>query len=103
MSSQAMSMGLDLFASDASGQRKFSVSNFPRTAKIHDLVKSLIPQMGLSANDSAGRPLDYQAFNRREHCHLRGSEKIGEALLDGDEIAILPDIQAGSGPAATKE
>ncbi len=95
MSSEAMSLGLDLYASDASGQRKFSVSNFPRTARIHDLVESLIPQMGLSSNDSAGRPLAYQAFSRREHCHLRGSDTVGKALLDGDEVAILPDIQAG--------
>ena len=96
MTSQAMPVGLDLYAIDASGQRKFSISNFPRTAKIRDLVKSLIPQMGLSANDTAGRPLDYQAFSRREHCHLRGSETVGNTLLDGDEISLLPDIQAGA-------
>ena len=41
MSSEAMSVGLDLYASDASGQRKFSVSNFPRTGKVADLIKSL--------------------------------------------------------------
>ncbi len=93
--SEAMSMGLDLYASDASGQRRFSVSNFPRTARIRDLVKSLIPQMGLNSNDSAGRPLAYQAFSRREHCHLRGSDTVGKALRDGDEISLLPDIQAG--------
>ncbi len=95
MSSEAMSIGLDLYASDASGQRKFAVSNFPRTAKIGDLVKSLIPQMGLSANDSAGRPLEYQAFSRSEHCHLRSSDTVGRTLQDGDEISLLPDIQAG--------
>ena len=93
--SKATSIGLDLYASDASGQRRFSVSNFPRTARIRDLVKSLIPQMGLSSNDTAGRPLDYQAFSRRENCHLRGSDTVGKALLDGDEISLLPDIQAG--------
>ena len=95
MSSQPMSNGLDLYARDASGQRRFSVSNFPRTARIRDLVKTLIPQMGLSSNDSAGRPLAYQAFSRRERCHLRGSDTVGKALLDGDEISVLPDIQAG--------
>ncbi len=93
--SEAMSIGLDLYASDASGQRKFSISNFPRTARIRDLIKTLIPQMGLSSNDTAGRPLDYQAFSKRENCHLRGSDTVGKALLDGDEISLLPDIQAG--------
>ena len=93
--SEAVIKGFDLYASDASGQRKFSVSNFPRTAKIRDLIKALIPQMGLSANDTNGRPLDYQAFSKRENCHLRGSDAVGLALQDGDEISLLPDIQAG--------
>ncbi len=93
--SEAMSMGLDLHARNASGQRRFSVRNFSRNARIRDLVKSLIPQMGLNSNDSAGRPLAYQAFSRREHCHLRGSDTVGKALQDGDEISLLPDIQAG--------
>ena len=95
MSTEATSIGLDLYASDASGQRKFSVKSFPRTAKIRDLVKTLIPQMGLSSTDTEGRPLDYQAFSRREHGHLRGSDSVGKVLLDGDAISILPDIQAG--------
>ena len=56
--SEAVSTGLDLYASDASGQRKFSVSNFPCTAKIRDLIKTLIPQMGLSAKDTNGGALD---------------------------------------------
>lgn len=89
------SAGLALYASDASGQRKFSIKNFPRTAKIRDLIKTLIPQMGLNARDTAGRTLDYQAFSKREQCHLRGSDTVGSALLDGDEISLLPDIQAG--------
>jgi len=95
MSSEAMSIGLDLYAFDASGQRKFSVSKFSPTARIRDLVRTLIPQMGLSTNDTAGRPLDYQAFSRREHSHLRGSDTVGKVLLDGDEISLLPDIMAG--------
>ncbi len=93
--SQATSIGLDLFASDASGQRKYSVRNFPRTATIRDLIKSLIPQMGLSSNDPDGRPLNYQAFTRDEHFHLRGSDTVGQALQDGEEISVLPDIMAG--------
>ena len=58
-------------------------------------LDSLLPQMGLSANDSEGRPLDYQAFTRDEHFHLRGSDTVGEALQDGEEISVLPDIAAG--------
>lgn len=85
----------DLFATDASGQRKFSINNFPRSAKIRDLIKALIPKMGLNTKDTGGRPLDYQVFSKRESCHLRGSDTVGKALQDGDEISLLPDIQAG--------
>lgn len=93
--SVAMNSGLALYASDASGQRRYAVNNFPRTATVRDLVGSLLPQMGLNSKDSAGRELNYQAFSKREHCHLRGSDTVGETLRDGDEIALLPDIQAG--------
>ncbi len=91
----AENTGLDLFARDALGQRPFEIRNFSRTAKISDLIKALIPQMGLSSNDSAGRPLDYQAFTKNEGIHLRGFETVGDALKSGDEISLLPDIQAG--------
>jgi len=93
--SEAVIKGFNLYASDASGQRKFSISNFPRASKIRDLIKALIPQMGLNSKDTSGRPLNYQAFSKRESCHLRGSETVGEVLQDGDEISLLPDIQAG--------
>lgn len=93
--SEAMSASLALFASDATGQRKFSISDFPSTARIRDLIKALIPQMGLNSRDTAGRELNYQAFSKRENCHLRSSDTVGQALQDGDEISLLPDIQAG--------
>jgi len=91
----AESTGLDLVARDASGQREFKIRNFSRTAKISDLIKSLMSQMGLSSNDSAGRPLNYQAFTKKEGVHLRGFDTVGDALKSGDEISLLPDIQAG--------
>ena len=87
--------GFDLYATDASGQRKYSITDFPRSAKICDLIKALIPKMGLNTKDTGGRPLDYQVFSKRESCHLRGSDSVGKALQDGDEISLLPDIQAG--------
>lgn len=94
MNEAVASMDIDLRASDASGQRKYRIS-FPRTAKIRDLIKTLIPEMGLSAKDTVGRPVAYQAFSKRNSCHLRGEETIGETLQPGDEISLLPDIQAG--------
>jgi len=92
--SEAMTAGLNLFASDASGQRKYAFNFSPR-ARIRDLLEALIPKMGLSSKDSSGRPLDYQAFSKRESMHLRASDSVGQTLREGDEIQILPDIQAG--------
>lgn len=88
--------GLDLEAVDASGQRKFKVSDFPRTARVSDLIETLIPQMGLNNNDSSGRPLDYQAFSRRTSAHLRAADRVGDVLEQGDSISLLPDVQAGA-------
>lgn len=91
----AANPGLALVASDASGQRKFSINNFPRSARVRDLIDTLIPKMGLSAKDTSGRPLNYQAFSKRDSYHLRSSDTVGRTLQDGDEISLLPDIQAG--------
>ena len=88
--------GLDIDAFDASGQRKFTIRDFSRTARIGDLIKSLIPQMGLNSNDSSGRPLDYQAFSKRSSAHLRAVDTVGDVLEQGDSISLLPDIQAGA-------
>ena len=91
----ATTNGLDLIAVDASEQRSFSIKNFSATAKVGDLIKALIPTMGLSTTDSAGRPLNYQAFSKRDGAHLLADDEVGEALRSGDRISVLPDIQAG--------
>ena len=92
--SEAIAADLSLFASDASGQRKYAFKFSPK-AKVRELIDALIPKMGLSARDSTGRPLDYQAFAKRNRMHLQATETIGDALREGDEISLLPDILAG--------
>ena len=88
--------GLDLEALDASEQRKFNVVDFPRKARVGELIETLIPQMGLSNNDSGGRPLDYQAFRKSSGTHLRSTDTVGDVLEQGDTISLIPDIQAGA-------
>ena len=94
MSEAALAMDMEIFATDASGQRKFATT-IPRDATWADAIKVLVPKMGLSAKDANGRPLEYQAFSKRESHHLRSTETIGETLRPGDEISVLPDINAG--------
>ena len=93
--SEAEIAGIDLRVSDASGQRNFTIRGFSAAAKVHDLIKVLIPKMGLNTQDANGRPLDYQAFSRTESVHLRGSDRVGDVLQQDEEISLLPDIQAG--------
>jgi hypothetical protein len=42
-----------------------------------------------------GRPLDYSARLDREGRHLNSSEIVGDALKEGDEIVLTPNIDAG--------
>ena len=93
--SEAVSAGVDLRVSDASGQRSFTIKGFSPAARVRDLIRTLIPKMGLNSQDSNGRPLDYQAFSKTESVHLRGSDRVGDVLQQGEEISLLPDIQAG--------
>ena len=93
--SVAISAGVNLTASDATGQQKYSISNFSKGAKIRDLIGALSSRMGLSTNDTQGRAVDYQAFNKSDGCHLRGDDSVGAVLRDGDEVSLLPDIHAG--------
>ena len=93
--SEAMTAGMDLRVSDASGQRNFTIKGFSPAANVRDLIKVLIPKMGLNTQDSNGRPLDYQAFSKTESVHLRATDRVGDVLQQGEEISLLPDIQAG--------
>ena len=93
--SEAVTAGLDFRVSDASGQRSYTIKGFSPGASVRDLIKVLIPKMGLNTQDSNGRPLDYQAFSKTESVHLRGTDRVGDVLKQGEEVSILPDIAAG--------
>lgn len=93
--STAMMESIDLTASDAAGQQHVAMKNIPLTARIRDLIPALQSQMRLSSTDSSGRPVNYQAFNKSDGSHLRGDDIVGHVLREGDEVSLLPDIQAG--------
>lgn len=90
---QATTMGLRV--SDVSGQRTVRASAVPSNFSVSELVQGLIAKMGLAPNDSAGRPLQYQARLDREGRHLHGGETVGDVLQDDDEIVLTPNIDAG--------
>lgn len=91
--------GLELTASDVSGQRRVQLRHVSAKATVGELVRSLVARLGLVHEDATGRPLTYRARLDREERSLHGSETIGEALRPNDKISLYPHIQAGAGRA----
>jgi hypothetical protein len=92
---QTATATLGLRVSDVSGQKTVRAPAVPADATIGEMVQKLIAKMGLARNDVEGRPLNWQARLNREGRHLRGSETVGRALRDEDEIVLTPNIDAG--------
>ena len=90
----AATMEMQLHITDVSGQKAAYVEEIPSDSTVAELVQDLLPQMHLSHNDSAGRPLVYQALLEREGRHLHGSEKLAEAVEVGDHLVLQPNIDA---------
>lgn len=91
--------GIDLQASDVSGQKLAEVKGVPAAATVGELVQGLLSQMNLPQNDVSGRPLIYHARLEREGRHLHASEVVGDALQESDHIVLQPNIDAGAGSA----
>jgi hypothetical protein len=86
---------MTLRVSDVSGQKMAKASSVPITSTIGELVDGLLAKMGLARVDAQGRPLHYYARLEREGRHLNGAETVGEALQEGDELTLTPNIDAG--------
>lgn len=86
---------LNITARDTSGQRTYAVRNLRADTTVQELIRGLVPRMGLPPEDSTGMPQAFHAFLERDGRHLRSSETIGDALRDEDEIVLHPDVQAG--------
>lgn len=84
-----------LQASDVSGQKVVKVAGVAADSTVRDLVKGLVPKMGLRAKDSADRPLAYHVRLEREGRHLHDSEIVGDVLEPGDRIILHPNVMAG--------
>jgi hypothetical protein len=84
-----------LRVSDATGQKLYRAPAVPTDSTVGEVVKSLLAKMGLASSDHEGRPLSYYARLNREGRHINGSERVGEALRDQDEVVLTPNIDAG--------
>jgi hypothetical protein len=89
-------LGIGLQASDVSGQKLVNVRDVPADASVGELIQGLLGQMSLPENDVEGRPLTYHALLDREGRHLHASERVGDALQEGDRVVLQPNIDAGA-------
>ena len=90
-----MAEAIALKVSDVSKQKMASINDVPAEATVGELVKGLLKELRLPANDNDGRSLSYQALLQRESRHLNATERIGDALIDGDELTLQPNVDAG--------
>ncbi len=87
--------GLDVFARDVTGQKKFRLTDIPSQASVGELVRGALARMGLGTRDHAGQELEYRARLDREGRQLHSSERVGDVLQRDDEIVLTPRIHAG--------
>ena len=92
--------GIDLLeVSDITGQKRAEVRGAPSDATVDELIQGLLSDMKINRIDSEGRPLNFQVRLEREGRHLLGSERLGDAVRNGDELVLQPNIDAGGGVA----
>ncbi len=93
--SETTVLGIDLEASDISGQKRAALREVQTDATVGELVQGLLARMNLPRNDVSGRPLTWHARLDREGRHLLATERVGEALKPNDRIVLQPNIDAG--------
>ncbi len=86
---------LELTVSDVSRQKVRSVEDVSPESSAAELVQNLIDDLALPRNDAEGRSLSYRAMLRREARHLHGTERVGDAVENGDWLVLQPNVDAG--------
>ena len=89
----------ELEVSDLTGQKTARVGNIPVECRVSEMLQDILAELQMPQTDGAGRPLVYHARLEREGRHLHGSERVGDALVEGDKVVLTPNIEAGVGEA----
>ena len=94
MTTSTSTVGL-LEVSDVSGQHYETFEDVDGEASVGELIDALLSELELTTEDRSGRPLTYRARLEREGRHLHASERVGDALQNGDQLVLQPNIDAG--------
>ncbi len=85
---------ISLLVTDVAGQNRFRASDISPDATVGELISNLPSRMGL-VHQVRGKPIVYTARLNREGRQLNASERVGDALVEQDEIVLAPSIDAG--------
>ena len=87
---------LRINAQDVSGQKAAVIEGVTADVKVSELLRTVLAQMELPANDPSGRPLTYHARLERRGEHLNADDLVSEAGLQNDDMIVLqPNVDAG--------
>jgi hypothetical protein len=86
---------ITLNVEDMSGQRQYVARNVPTDASWSETMNGIVAGMSLPQNTPTGEGV-WSGRLEREGRHLHGSEIVGDALQDGDQIVLQPEAIAGS-------
>jgi len=84
---------LNLRVEDATGQIRRKARGIPRDASVGDLMKNLVRELRLPANDSQGRPLTYAV--RANGLSLLENDRVGDVLQEEDTVTLTQNVTAG--------
>ena len=90
---------IDFELADVTQQRRFQAKNIRRDMSVGEVVRSMLPRLGLAARDGAGKPVTYRVRRDRDGRNLFSSERIGDALSPGEAVTVTRYVQAGGGRA----
>jgi len=95
MAQTAIAETIDFVVADFTRQRRFHAKKVARNKTVGEVVKSLLPRLGLASRDSNGDPVTFRIRLDREGRSVFPSEKVGDAVTDGDALTLERYIQAG--------
>jgi hypothetical protein len=90
-------MGFEVHVRDVSGQKAVDVGNILPNDSVGQMIDQLLVTMSLPPNDPVGRPYSYHMRLEREGRHLNRAERLGDVLQQGDEMVLVPNVDAGGG------
>jgi hypothetical protein len=87
---------LDFEVADVTQQRRFHATDVRGDMSVGEVVRSLLPRLGMAARDRAGKPSTYRLRRDRDGRNLFPSERIGDAVRPGDNLTLTHYVQAGA-------